>query len=39
MDPDDDSPVKIIEAYEKSIEHLPESSKETLRFYMRDIEQ
>ena len=28
--PDDDSPVKIIEAYEKLIEHLPESSKETL---------
>jgi len=35
--PDDDAPMRIIEAYEKSIEHLPESSKETFRFYMRDI--
>ena len=36
--PEDDGPVRLIEEYRKAIEHLPESSKETFRFYMRDIQ-
>ena len=35
--PEDDSAVKIIEEYMKSVGHLPESSQEMLRFHMRDV--
>ena len=37
--PDDETDLNIIEDYMKSVEHLPESSKETIKFYWRDIER
>lgn len=37
--PEDDTAVKIIEEYMKSVGHLPESSQETLKFYLRNISE
>ena len=36
---DGDHAAEIVDWYEKAIEHLPESSKETFRFYTRNIKR